>query len=261
VRACVFCCCCCCWLLLVSQFLVSVIPGRVGVVSRSPCRTDSPAQCDATAERYFANARRRRHLVALSFSAFPERISSRRTPPTDDRRHDHVAEHGSCARWRLPDTRRRMVSHTETMIMHAPWRPLPYHLPTYLPADFYYCSGQHYRCTRRCRIIRCSPRPIAFRAASPLYFSVFRTNPSRRDMPAPRGGLVLERNSFANAERHSKFPTSARRRGYGTRLPSVGTQLEHTHTSGLDWIQHAQAAVIVPISKTGPPRLSTLLGA
>jgi len=63
------------------------------------------------AERSFANVRRHDILLDLIFSAFPDRISSCRTPPTDDRRHDHVAEHSSCARWRLPDTRRRMVSH------------------------------------------------------------------------------------------------------------------------------------------------------
>jgi len=49
--------------------------------------------------------------------------------------------------------------------------------------------------------------------------------------------------------------------GLGLRhLPVVsGTQLEHTHTFSLDYIQDAQAVVIMPIFKTGPPTLSNVL--
>lgn len=234
--------CCCCWLLPVSR-QCDTRPRRCRFALARPPPSGSPCPV----HRSFAKS------VGFHFSAFPGR-----TLPTDD----HVAEHGSCARRRLPDTRRRMVSHRNHDDYVCPVTsavpPTCRGLLLLLLSD----STADCRCTR-CRI-RCSCDQLHFgpRSAPPSFFFSFSySGLIRCRYVSPRGGLILERNWFANAEWHSKFRTSARRR-LGVTAPACwrcGTQLEHTRTFGLDYIQDAQAVVIMPIFMTGPPTMSNIL--
>lgn len=92
---------------------------------------------------------------------------------------------------------------------------------------------------------------------SPLFFPS--SGRTRYRYVSPAGGSYLYgiRLRMRNGIRSFEL---LRVSGLGLRHPLVsGTQLEYTHTFNLDYIQDAQAVVIMPIFTTGPPTLSNIL--
>jgi len=173
-----------------------VIPGVVGVVSSSRVhrRPDSPAQrVTQYAEQCFANVLRRR-FFPTSPTGFPAAEDYRRTTTIMSLNTAHV-QGGGClihaGEWWVME-----------MIMYS---PCDVRRTTYLRIIIYYycrgCINAEYRCTP-CRIRRGCISIIAFRAAhrSPLIFFVF---PACKTC-LHRGGLILGRTPFANAEWHSR---------------------------------------------------------